>query len=111
MLALFPGNDSQLVELSDETRREVEGAIRTLIEDARDEAKAILRAHRKELDLLAARLDAEETLEGEVLEQALAPLMKKITEPAPAAARRTAAPRRTTGANGRAKAGASRAKG
>jgi ATP-dependent metalloprotease FtsH len=71
----FLGNDTELVELSDQTQREVEGAIRSLVE------------------------------------QALAPLMKKITEPAPAAARRTAAPRRTTGANGRAKAGASRAKG
>jgi hypothetical protein len=66
------------VELSDETQREVEGAIRKLVEDARDEAKAILRAHRRELDSLAARLDAEETLEGEVLEEALAPLMRKI---------------------------------
>jgi cell division protease FtsH len=107
----FLGNDTELVELSDQTQREVEGAIRSLVEQARAEARAILVAHREELDTLAGRLDAEETLEGEVLEQALAPLMKKITEPAPAAARRTAAPRRTTGANGRAKAGASRAKG
>ena len=90
----FLGDDSQLVELSDETQREVEGAIRALIEDARDEAKAILRAHRRELDSLAARLDAEETLEGEVLEQALQPLMTKITTgpsgPAAPAQRRTA---------------------
>ena len=77
----FLGNDSELIELSDETRREVEGAIRKLIEDARDEAKAILRAHRKELDTLAARLDAEETLEGEVLEAALTPLMRAIATP------------------------------
>jgi cell division protease FtsH len=92
----FLGDDSQLVELSDETRREVEGAIRRLIEDARDEAKAILRAHRKELDTLAARLDAEETLEGEVLEQALAPLMRAIaTPPASASTTSRPAPRRT----------------
>jgi cell division protease FtsH len=77
----FLGDDSQLVELSDETQREVEGAIRKLIEDARDEAKAILRAHRRELDSLAARLDAEETLEGEVLEEALTPLMRAISTP------------------------------
>ncbi len=77
----FLGDDSQLVELSDETQREVEGAIRSLIENARDEAKAILRAHRRELDTLAARLDAEETLEGEVLEAALLPLMTKIGGP------------------------------
>ncbi len=87
----FLGQDSELVELSDETRREVEGAIRKLIEDARDEAKAILRAHRRELDTLAARLDAEETLEGEVLEEALAPLMKAIATP-PASASTTTRP-------------------
>ena len=92
----FLGNDTELIELSDETRREVEGAIRKLIEEARDEAKAILSAHRKELDTLAARLDAEETLEGEVLEEALAPLMKAIaTPPASSAATRPAASRRT----------------
>jgi cell division protease FtsH len=92
----FLGDDSQLVELSDETRREVEGAIRKLIEDARDEAKAILRAHRKELDTLAARLDAEETLEGEVLVQALAPLMRALaTPPASAATSSRPAQRRT----------------
>jgi len=77
----FLGDDSQLVELSDETQREVEGAIRKLVEDARDEAKTILRAHRRELDGLATRLDAEETLEGEVLEEALAPLMEAISTP------------------------------
>ena len=77
----FLGDDTQLVELSDATQREVEGAIRALVEDARDTAKAILRSHRQELDGLAARLDAEETLEGEVLVQALAPLMHAIATP------------------------------
>jgi cell division protease FtsH len=92
----FLGDDSQLVELSDDTRREVEGAIRKLIEDARDEAKAILRAHRRELDALAARLDAEETLEGQILEEALAPLMKAIaTPPASASTSSRPGPRRT----------------
>ncbi|MCU1622568.1 MAG: ATP-dependent zinc metalloprotease FtsH, partial [Frankiales bacterium] len=92
----FLGDDSQLVELSDDTRREVEGAIRKLIEDARDEAKAILRAHRRELDALAARLDADETLEGQILEEALAPLMKAIaTPPASASTSSRPAPRRT----------------
>jgi cell division protease FtsH len=94
----FLGDDSQLVELSDATLREVEGAIRALVEDARDEAKAILGAHRRELDALAARLDAEETLEGEVLEEALAPLVRALATP-PAGtrtpARRTPAARAT----------------
>jgi cell division protease FtsH len=108
----FLGNDTELVELSDQTQREVEGAIRALVEQARSEARAILKAHRSELDTLATRLDAEETLEGEILEEALAPLMKAITAPAPStpAPRRTAA-RRTAGTNGRAKSVASSAKG
>ena len=88
----FLGDDSQLVELSDETQREVEGAVRKLVEEARDEAKAILRAHRRELDTLAARLDAEETLEGEVLEEALAPLMRAIAGPTRVSVQRTATP-------------------
>jgi cell division protease FtsH len=77
----YLGEDSALVGMSDATQREVEGAIRHLVEAARDEAKAILRAHRRELDTLATRLDAEETLEGEVLEAALAPLMRAISTP------------------------------
>jgi cell division protease FtsH len=101
----FLGNDTDLIELSDQTQREVERAIRSLIEQARSEARAILVAHRSELDALATRLDVEETLEGEVLEEALAPLMKAITAPAQrtAAARRTA--RKAPASNGRPKAG------
>ncbi len=106
----FLGNDTELVDLSDQTQREVEGAIRSMVEQARAEAKAILVAHRAELDALAIRLDAEETLEGDVLVEALAPLMKAISAPTAAPVRRTAAPRRTASANGRAKAGASRTK-
>jgi cell division protease FtsH len=102
----FLGNESELVELSDQTQREVEAAVRTLIEQARNEARAILSAHRKELDSLAQRLDAEETLEGEVLEQALAPLMKAISEPKRPTRSTTRAPRRAAGTNGRAKAAA-----
>ncbi|MGZ6791592.1 MAG: hypothetical protein ACXVFV_01475, partial [Mycobacteriales bacterium] len=73
--------------------------------DARDEAKAILAAHRGELDVLAGRLDAEETLEGEVLQEALAPLVHAIATP-PAGTRRVRAAaspagRRTPAAKGR----------
>jgi cell division protease FtsH len=77
----FLGDDTTLVDLSDETQREVEKAVRQMVEEAREEAKGILRAHRRQLDSLATRLDAEETLEGEVLERALAPLMEDITTP------------------------------
>jgi cell division protease FtsH len=103
----FLGNDSELVGLSDQTQREVEAAIRRLVEQGRAEARAILSAHRKELDVLAERLDAEETLEGDVLAQALAPLMKAISGPtngARRAAPRTPRTRRTASPNGRSKA-------
>ena len=88
----FLGDDSSLVDLSPETQRQVEEAVRRLIDDASDEATAILRDHRRELDSLAARLDTEETLEDEVLQTALAPLLKAIAEPSAASSqRRTAA--------------------
>jgi cell division protease FtsH len=109
----YLGDDRQLVELSDATQREVEGAIRTMVESARAEATAVLVAHRKELDSLAARLDAEETLEGDVLQAALAPLMAAISKPAPArrtvtTPRRTAAGAAKPAANGRSRAAAGR---
>jgi cell division protease FtsH len=102
----FLGDDTSLVDLSDETQREVEKAIRTLVEEARGEAKAILKAHRRELDGLATRLDKEETLEGEVLERALAPLMEAITTPVNGSA--TAAARRTVAAKPRTRKAAPR---
>ncbi len=74
----FLGDDSALVGLSPETQRDVEDAVRRLITAAQDEATGLLRAHRGELDALAERLDAEETLEDEVLQEALAPLMASI---------------------------------
>jgi cell division protease FtsH len=79
----FLGDDTSLIDLSDETQREVEEAIRRLIDEAQAEATDILVAHRAELDALAARLDAEETLEDQVLHDALAPLMTKLAAPAP----------------------------
>ncbi len=94
----FLGDETSLVDLSPDAQRLVEQAIRRLIDDANAEATAILKAHRTELDSLAARLDAEETLEDEVLQTALAPLLQAIARPAPetsAAGRRAAAARRT----------------
>jgi cell division protease FtsH len=74
----FLGDDSALVDLSPETQRKVEEAVRRLITSAQDEATAVLRAHRGELDSLAERLDEEETLEDEVLQEALAPLLDAL---------------------------------
>jgi cell division protease FtsH len=76
----FLGDDSALVDLSPETQRDVEEAVRGMITDAQQEATAILRSHRRELDALSARLDAEETLEDEVLQEALAPLLSSISK-------------------------------
>jgi ATP-dependent Zn protease len=50
------------VDLSPETQRDVEDAVRRLITEAQSEATQVLRAHRGELDSLALRLDEEETL-------------------------------------------------
>jgi len=86
----FLGDDSALVDLSPQTQRSVEEAVRRLITAAQDEATAVLRAHRGELNSLAQRLDEEETLEDEVLQEALAPLLTALDEAAapPAAQRR-----------------------
>jgi cell division protease FtsH len=103
----FLGDDSSLIGLSPETQRDVEDAVRRLITEAQGEATAILKAHRRELDGLATRLDAEETLEDEVLQEALAPLLKAIES---GAARTTPAPRRRTAVKTSAVNGSGRAK-
>jgi cell division protease FtsH len=74
----YLGDDTALVDLSPETQRDVEEAVRRLITSAQDEATAVLQAHRGELDSLAQRLDEEETLEDEVLQEALAPLLDAL---------------------------------
>ncbi len=92
----FLGDDSALVDLSPETQRDVEDAVRRMITEAQTEATAVLRAHRGELDSLAQRLDEEETLEDEVLQEALAPLLDALdrasTRPPVQRRRRTTTP-------------------
>jgi cell division protease FtsH len=104
----FLGDDSSLVELSPETQRDVEDAIRGMITNAQIEATTILQSHRRELDTLATRLDAEETLEDEVLQQALAPLLQSIESKTgsgtPAPRRRKATARTAAAVNGTARA-------
>ena len=103
----FLGSDSALVDLSPQTQRDVELAVRGLITTAQAEALSILGSHRRELDSLAARLDAEETLEDEVLQEALAPLLTTIESRSAAPAARRKAPARTSAAgalNGRTRA-------
>jgi len=74
----FLGDETPLADLSPETRQAVEAEIRILVDDAQTEATRILRAHRRELDDLTARLEEEETLEDTVLEEALAPLLASV---------------------------------
>lgn len=74
----FLGDDTALIDLSPETQRSVERAIRDMVESAQREALEILAFHRAELDTLAQRLEAEETLEDEALLEALAPLTKAL---------------------------------
>jgi cell division protease FtsH len=74
----FLGDDSSLVDLSPETQRDVEDAVRGMITAAQRQATKILQSHRRELDTLAVRLDEEETLEDDVLQEALAPLLTAI---------------------------------
>jgi len=104
----FLGSDASLVELSPQTQRDVEQAVRGLITVAQQEAMTILRSHRRELDALAARLDAEETLEDEVLQQALAPLLSAIESTAMPAPRKK--PARTAAAGQSRTNGATRAR-
>jgi cell division protease FtsH len=89
----FLGDDSALVDLSPETQRDVEEAVRGMITDAQTEATGILRAHRRELDTLAARLDADETLEDQVLQDALAPLLSAIESKTASSTSRAPAPK------------------
>jgi cell division protease FtsH len=70
----FLGNDIPLGEISIETQSAIDQEIRRLVAEAQAEATALLSRHRKTLDDLASRLDEEETLEGETLQQVLAPI-------------------------------------
>ncbi|HVE64629.1 MAG TPA: ATP-dependent zinc metalloprotease FtsH, partial [Mycobacteriales bacterium] len=75
----FLQEDTPLGDLAPETREAVDTEIRRLIAEAQAEATAILSRHRKTLDGLAARLQAEETLEGDVLQEVLKPISKEMS--------------------------------
>lgn len=57
--------------LSSETKQEIEGEVRRLIEEARDRAISILTEKRNELELLTKALVEYETLTKEEMEQVL----------------------------------------
>jgi cell division protease FtsH len=74
----FLGNDIPLGDISVETQTAIDEEIRRLVADAQAEATGLLSRHRKTLDALASRLDEEETLEGAVLQEVLAPIEKEM---------------------------------
>ncbi len=95
----FLGNDIPLSDVSPETRATLDAEIRRFIAEAQDEAMELLSRHRATLDGLAARLEEEETLEGEELQEVLAPIEREMSRekisPNGRAVRRAPATRRT----------------
>ena len=96
----FLGNDIPLADISTETRAVLDAEIRRFIAEAQEEAMELLSRHRATLDGLAERLEAEETLEGEELQEVLAPIERemsreKISPNGRSSAARTARTRRT----------------
>jgi cell division protease FtsH len=97
----FLGNDVPFAEISHDTQAAIDIEIRRLVADAQAEATALLSRHRKTLDALASRLDEEETLEGAVLQEVLAPIEaemagEQISPTGKARASRTTTAARTT---------------
>jgi cell division protease FtsH len=71
----FLGDDIPLAQdLAPETRALLDSEIRRLIAEGQAEATALLSRHRKTLDGLATLLDERETLEGDELQEVLAPI-------------------------------------
>ncbi|HVE63536.1 MAG TPA: ATP-dependent zinc metalloprotease FtsH, partial [Mycobacteriales bacterium] len=75
----FLGNDIPLADVSPETRATLDSEIRRFIAEAQDEAMDLLARHRATLDGLAERLEHEETLEGEELQEVLAPIEREMS--------------------------------
>ncbi|MDQ1712812.1 MAG: cell division protease FtsH [Frankiaceae bacterium] len=70
----FLDGTTSLDAVSGLTHQEVDAEIRRSLEEAQREATQLLITHEATLDLLAARLEEAETLEGEELEELLAPV-------------------------------------
>ncbi|MCA1842515.1 MAG: hypothetical protein LC792_04865, partial [Actinobacteria bacterium] len=70
----FLGSETVLDAASSPTLAAFDEEVGRLLAEAESAAGAIIVGHRSALDALAAALEAEETLEGERLEQLLAPV-------------------------------------
>lgn len=75
----FLGDELLVAQISSQTHQEMEHEIDVLIQDAEREATRLLEQHRQILDLLAANLEADETLEGPELEAILAQVRPEVT--------------------------------
>jgi cell division protease FtsH len=75
----FLGGDLPLGPVSGQTHQEMDLEIRRALEEAEASAAELLGKHRDVLDVLAARLEAEETLEGPELEGLLALVRPEVS--------------------------------
>ena len=74
----FLDAEISLGPVSGQTHHDVDVEIRRLLDEAEQEATRLLVQHRKTLDLLAARLETEETLEGPDLDAVLAMVRPEV---------------------------------
>ncbi len=83
-LPQFPGAPTQR-DCSEETIREIDLEVKKLLDDAHDDARAILNEHRDQLDLVAQELLKRETLNGAEFNQLIGQHRgSDKSEPAPA---------------------------
>ena len=74
----FLDADVPLAAVSAATHQDMDAEMRRLLDDAERDATTILRTHRETLDLLAERLEVEETLEGSDLESLLSAIQPEV---------------------------------
>ena len=67
----FLGNDIPFADMAPDTQSAIDEEMRRLLEDAHHDATRVLAQHRGALDLVAAKLVEEETLEGPALAELL----------------------------------------
>jgi cell division protease FtsH len=74
----FLDADVPLAAVSGATHQEMDVEMKRLLDDAERDAAALLLTHRETLDLLAARLEQEETIEGSDLEMLLSAIQPEV---------------------------------
>jgi cell division protease FtsH len=97
----FLGNDIPMGDVAADTRNAVDAEVRRLLAEAHVQAISVLARHRPTLEALATRLEHEETLEGDVLQQVLLPIEREMAADARKPAAKVAA-HRTNGTRPRA---------